>query len=130
MKIKDYGQALYEATALTTKPVTIKAARALIDLLARRGQLGKVNAVIASYAKHYDRINNLTPVVVASRYPLTTDQREEITKKLTKQLDGEIELTWLQDEAIIGGLRISAGDQIIDSSILGSLNQLSEHLSN
>jgi len=129
MIAKHYGQALYEATVGSPKAEVAKAAKHLVELLAGRGQLGKINAVIAGYTDYYNKANQLVPVTVYSRHALSNDHQEEITKWLKKQLTGNLELTWQEDEAIIGGIKIVAGDKIIDGSILGSLTQLSEHLS-
>jgi F-type H+-transporting ATPase subunit delta len=60
--------------------------------------------------------------------PLDEEQSSRMRDALARRFDCEIELENEIDEAVIGGAVVYAGDEVIDGSLRGRLQQLSSSL--
>ena len=67
-------------------------------------------------------------VRVVSAVPLDEEQSARMREALAKRFDCEIELENEIDEAVIGGAVVYAGDEVIDGSLRGRLQQLAGSL--
>jgi len=65
---------------------------------------------------------------VTSAYALDSQQQTKLATALKKRLNREISITTQVDKALIGGVILRAGDTVIDGSVRGRLNRLSEAL--
>ena len=75
-------------------------------------------------ADHEQRVE----VLVTSAYELDSQQQTKLANALKKRLNREISITTQVDKALIGGVILRAGDTVIDGSVRGRLNRLSEAL--
>ena len=75
-------------------------------------------------AEHEQRID----VTVVSAYKLDSKQKTKLGNALKKRLNREISITTQVDKSLIGGVILRAGDTVIDGSVRGRLNRLSEAL--
>ena len=84
----------------------------------RRGSvLDGVERLSAIAAAHRERITALVTAVI----PLTEAQRARLTEILTRGYGKQIRLNVELDPALIGGMTIRIGDDIIDGSLAGRL---------
>jgi len=67
-------------------------------------------------------------VRVVSAVPLDEDQSSRLREALARRFERDIELENEIDEALIGGAVVYAGDEVIDGSLRGRLQQLSSSL--
>ncbi|GGC91064.1 F0F1 ATP synthase subunit delta [Vreelandella lutescens] len=67
-------------------------------------------------------------VTVVSAYKLDSKQQTKLANALKKRLNREISITTQVDKTLIGGVILRAGDTVIDGSVRGRLNRLSEAL--
>jgi len=67
-------------------------------------------------------------VRVVSAVPLNEEQSARMRDALARRFDCEIELENEIDEAVIGGAVVYAGDEVIDGSLRGRLQQLASSL--
>ncbi|WP_438887961.1 ATP synthase F1 subunit delta, partial [Bacillus cereus group sp. BC306] len=67
-------------------------------------------------------------VTVVSAYKLDSKQQTKLANALKKRLNHEISITTQVDKSLIGGVILRAGDTVIDGSVRGRLNRLSEAL--
>ena len=65
----------------------------------------------------------MTKFVVTSAKPLSEEKRKEVIKKLGASLS---DVTFLVDEALVGGLVISDGEKVLDASVKGRLRAASQ----
>ena len=88
--------------------------------------------LLPEMATLFDQLRNVQEnridVEVISAYAVKKEQKELLVKVLTKRLDKQVELTTRIDKALLGGVIIRAGDEVIDGSVLGGLNQLATQL--
>ncbi|BBI65353.1 hypothetical protein HSBAA_66590 [Vreelandella sulfidaeris] len=75
-------------------------------------------------AEHEQRVE----VNVTSAYKLDSKQKTKLANALKKRLNREISITTQVDKSLIGGVILRAGDTVIDGSVRGRLNRLSEAL--
>ena len=73
---------------------------------------------------------NEKSVVVASSYNLEEDQMNKIKEALQKRTGATINLTAAVDKTLIGGIKISYEDQVIDLSLKNKLEALKAQLRN
>ncbi|MEQ6885619.1 F0F1 ATP synthase subunit delta [Salicola sp. Rm-C-2C1-2] len=81
-----------------------------------------VAAIFAAYRHEHERIVDVT---LTTAFELTDEHKQRLTQALEKRLDRTVELSVQTDQSIIGGVVISAGDEVIDASLRGRLNRLS-----
>jgi F-type H+-transporting ATPase subunit delta len=67
---------------------------------------------------------------VVSAIELDEDQAARMKTALARRFDRDIELISEIDATVIGGAVVYAGDQVIDGSLRGRLQKLSNNLSN
>jgi F-type H+-transporting ATPase subunit delta len=100
----------------------------LVRLLAQNKRL----SVIPDVARLFDQLKTaaegLRHVRVQSAFAVSADEQTALAATLKKHFGSEVELSVEQDESLIGGIKIHAGDIVIDGSIRGKLEQLSNEL--
>jgi F-type H+-transporting ATPase subunit delta len=67
-------------------------------------------------------------VRVTSAYPLESAEQDNLAERLRKRFDREVDLEVDVDPSLIGGVIIRAGDEVIDGSVRGRLEQLGKQL--
>ena len=67
-------------------------------------------------------------VQVTAAFPLNAAQTAQLEESLKRKLGRDIRITSEQDPELIGGLRLRAGDLVIDGSVTGQLEQLANEL--
>ena len=73
---------------------------------------------------------NQKNVVVSSAFDLEADQLEKIKIAMQKRLEADIIISSTIDETLIGGMKISYEDQVIDLSLKNKLESLKAQLRN
>ena len=71
--------------------------------------------------------HTIEPTVISGT-ALDKVQLDAISEKLKQRLDRKVMLTCSVDETLIAGVVIRAGDLVIDNSVRGKLNRLSDTL--
>lgn len=114
-------------TALADKvnPFTLS----FLNLLADRGRIILLAAIIDSFLALVRRLKNIAFAEVRTTKPLSEAQQTAVIDKV-KQITGatDVELATSIDAALIGGVIIKVGSQVIDASIRGQLRRLSLQL--
>lgn len=84
--------------------------------------------VIESYKELLYEYENKMEIRVYSKYPLTNNDIDKIKNKLENHYQKNILLEVVIDENLIGGVKIESDNEIIDSSILNTLENLKNNL--
>lgn len=63
-------------------------------------------------------------IEVISAYPLTSSQGHLLKDKLKKAFPGTLNLTFVNDSRVLGGIMIRAGSRVIDATLMTQLNKL------
>lgn len=101
----------------------------LVGLLAAEQALDQVAALTAQFEADLRRTRDLVAVTIESPAPLSRVQRASVLRTLPlgrrKPLAKEV-----VDPSLIGGVRVSIDDKLLDASLAGSLTNLEQQLTN
>jgi F-type H+-transporting ATPase subunit delta len=89
-------------------------------------------SVLPELARLFDQLKTaeqgLRHITVRTAFALSDDEQAALTKSLKGHFGGDVELTVENDPSLIGGVEVRADDLVIDGSIRGRLQQLSNAL--
>jgi F-type H+-transporting ATPase subunit delta len=100
----------------------------LVLRLASRSRIALVPAIAAEYKRLLDRERGVVTATVTSPVPLGPDQLAALTDRLGSRTGRTVEIRTLLDPALVGGLTVRVGDQLIDASVRGRLERLRDRL--
>jgi F-type H+-transporting ATPase subunit delta len=102
--------------------------RHLVRLLTQRGRIESLPAVAAEYSRRLNRSRGIVEAVAVSATPLTADETAALRRKVEAMTGATVELRTEVDPALIGGLTVRVGDQLLDASVRGRLERLRDKL--
>jgi F-type H+-transporting ATPase subunit delta len=108
------------ADELGVDPVT----RNFLGVLAQNRRLGELPAIIRAFRALAARHRGEVTADVTSAHALTDEQIDELKQQLRRRVGREVSVDLSIDPALLGGLVVRIGSQMIDSSIRTRLNAL------
>lgn len=101
-----------------------------IQVLIKKGRFGEMEAILEHFQREAKEYKSIGVVYVTTPTELTSQQKTSIETKLT-QTSGyaSLEMNYLIDPTILGGIRIRIGDRVVDNSIQTKLEELTRNLS-
>jgi F-type H+-transporting ATPase subunit delta len=99
-----------------------------IKVLATNGRLSLISEIAVQFEIFKQEHDKTIEVVVESAIELSDDIKSQITAKLTTKLGREVRLNNQIKPELLGGMVIRAEDLVIDSSVRGKLNRLTDTL--
>ncbi len=124
--------------ALADRAVAITGRQALVEQLLA----GKVNAATMALAKRAVRarertfahtiegyvtlaaaLKNRVVATVRVAQPLSAEQRERLRRTLSSQVGREVAVQEVIDPGVLGGVRVELGDEVIEGTVAGRLEQ-------
>ena len=99
-----------------------------IRLLAENRRLAILPEVAALYEMLRAEAEKALDVTVTSAFDLNDAQKQKITDALTRRMNRKITLKCEIDNALLGGVIIRAGDQVIDGSVRARLGEMANAL--
>jgi F-type H+-transporting ATPase subunit delta len=107
---------------------TSQESRNLIKLLVENRRLQVVPQVAIQYEQLKAQHQGYLKVEIASSYPISTEQQQEVETVLHQRLGKAVDVNITVDPTLLGGWLIRAGDAVIDLSIKGRLERLATGL--
>ncbi len=101
-----------------------------LRLLLENGRVGVLPEIADQFELLKAQAENTLDVVVTSASAINQQQQNEISTALKQRLGREINLETRIDESLIGGAVITAGDVVIDGSLRGRLEGLTNAMIN
>ena len=98
--------------------------RNLVKLLVLRDRIHELPRVAAEFARLDDARQGITHATVTSTAPLAADELAAITARLETLTGARVALDATVDPALLGGLVVRIGDQLIDASVRSRLERL------
>jgi F-type H+-transporting ATPase subunit delta len=114
------GAVAATAQAMRLDPITAN----FLGVLAQNRRLGQLGNVIRAFNMLAADHRGETTAEVTSAHPLTDDQVQALKANLKNRLGRDVAVDLNVDPAILGGLVVKVGSQMIDGSIRTKLNSL------
>ena len=99
-----------------------------LTLLAENNRLELLPEIAAEYEQLKSQNNNTVDVVIESAFPLTSVQEQILAQALEKRFAAAVNVSVEVNPALIAGVVIRAGDQVIDDSALNKLEKMRTRL--
>jgi F-type H+-transporting ATPase subunit delta len=99
-------------------------------VLNRKGRMGHLAPIVAAYDLLVQEAFGRIEVDVYTASPLAGEEIEAIRAKLRSVLGKEPVVHPYTDSAMIGGIKLQIGDQLIDGSIQAKLRRMRDRLTN
>lgn len=99
-----------------------------LTLLADNARLALLPEIEAEYELLKSQNNNTVDVVIESAFPMTSIQEQLLTHALEKKFNAAVNVSVEVNPALIAGVVIRAGDQVIDDSALNKLEKMRTRL--
>lgn len=100
----------------------------LVKLLVANKKVPVMPEIAAQFEALKNQKAGAIDVIITSAFEMKPAQEKVIADALKKKFDREINISNEIDTNLIGGIRIKAGDMVIDGSIKGQLQQLAYEL--
>ena len=110
------------AEAMKLDPVTSN----FLGVLAQNRRLGQLGAIVRNFNLLAALHRGETTAEIVSAHPLDDGQIEALKTNLKARLGGDVAVDLSIDPAILGGLVVKVGSQMIDGSIRTKLNTLAQ----
>ena len=98
-------------------------------VLADKGRLGAIGAVAASYDELVQAHFGVVEADVFTAAPLPPEELKAVSDKLANVLGKQVVAHNYIEQAMIGGVKIRIGDQLLDGSIATQLRRMKDQLS-
>ncbi|BDU70338.1 ATP synthase subunit delta [Geothrix oryzae] len=102
--------------------------RHFFRVVAEAGRLNLLPELRRTFADLVDERAGIVEAKVASAQPLSETQAQALVASLAARTGKTIRLTWSQDAALLGGLKVQVGSTVLDASLQGQLRQLKTQL--
>ncbi len=99
-----------------------------IKVLLEANRLGYAPEIFDLFHQLKADDENTLDVEVISAYPLDDAAQQSIAEAVKEKMGKEVQMTTAVDESLFGGVVVRAGDQVIDLSLRGKMNQLTSQL--
>jgi len=100
----------------------------LVRLLVENDRLSALPDISALFQQMKSEHDGAIDVEVISAYALKPAVEKQLAVALKKKLGREVRISSSKDPALIGGVKIRAGDMVIDGSVAGAVSQLANEL--
>ncbi|KHF26522.1 F0F1 ATP synthase subunit delta [Solemya velum gill symbiont] len=100
----------------------------LVRLLVENGRLVIAPEIATLFEERKNAERGVLEVELVSAYVIDEDQKQALADALKAKLGSDINMTTSEDPELIGGMRIRAGDLVIDGSVQGQLTKLANEL--
>jgi ATP synthase, F1 delta subunit len=113
-------------TALADKLEAGTIVRNFLFLLADKHRLALLDAIAGEYQTLRDAANGILRGEMVSAVPLDEGARKEVLDQLEKKTGKALVLDFRVDEALLGGMVLTVGDNVMDASLKTQLSILKD----
>jgi F-type H+-transporting ATPase subunit delta len=95
-----------------------------LKLLVANQRLAALPEVAVQFRKLKNEAEGVADCLIETAFPLTDGEVDELLTALAKRFGTRLRPNVQVNPALIGGVRIAVGDQVLDSSVRARLNQM------
>ena len=100
-----------------------------VKLLTERGLASEIKGCFDVFEDLYYESNNIVRVTAESTVPLSDEQKKKLESKLSAHTGRAVEVSYVLTPSLIGGMRISYDNKLIDDSVSTKLREIGDKLS-
>ena len=102
----------------------------VVKILAGNLQISLINFVLEQYTELFNKYSRNVVVKAESASPLTEVQLENLKEKIKNELQLEnVEINNFVDESLLGGLKLTYNNKVVDATIKAKLNAIKSKIS-
>jgi len=102
--------------------------RRFLGTLLEAGQIGQLSAILAEFEDLVRRRPERIIAQVISAVPLAEQEKDTLRTRLERRFGPDLEFQFEVDPALIGGIYLRVGDQVIDGTVAGKLSAMRDYL--
>ena len=99
-----------------------------VEILTKNSRLPVLNEICDQYATLMNSLNGTLKIKIITAFKLADEQIDSLLKKLEAKHKTKFQPEIIIDEALLGGVRIVIGDQVLDGSIRSKVDRLKTSL--
>lgn len=100
-----------------------------LEVLVKKGRFSEILSVLEYFQREVREYQRIGVACVTTPVELTEEQKARIVEKLTQTSGYEtMEMNYVIDPSLLGGIRIRIGDRIVDNSIQTKLEEMTRKL--
>lgn len=101
----------------------------VLDFLKKNNLFSKAPEILKYLEKIHDKDSNTVRAKILTKTPLSKSLTEHLETALKKRYKAkEVILEPIEDQTLLGGVRIESNDEVIDLSLKNKVHQLQEYL--
>jgi F-type H+-transporting ATPase subunit delta len=102
--------------------------RNFLRVLIEAGRIKLLPEIQVQFDTLKDSAESVARATIETAYPLSDAQLAQLKAALEKRFKKKVETTVVENRALIGGARVSVGDEVIDGSVQAKLAAMSTQL--
>ncbi len=104
-------------------PLSAAAANFLRTVIAN-GRTGLLPTIASQLQTLVNASSGVSEATIESAYPLAGEQLQQVLEALQKRFGRKLEAKVVEVPALIGGIRVTVGDEVLDTSVKARLEQM------
>jgi F-type H+-transporting ATPase subunit delta len=98
--------------------------RNLLSTVIDNGRLSVLPEIAAQFRTLVNDRGGIADAQVVSAFPLDAAQQADLAKVLEKRFGRQLKISVSVDSSLIGGVRVTVGDEVLDTSVVARLEQM------
>ncbi len=98
----------------------------LVSMTVGSGRTRELPAIVDAFLRRAANEQDKVAGEVRTAHPLTSDQQQRLNAAIDTAIGKQVDIKFLVDPSVIGGVITQVGDTIIDGTVRRRLNQLKE----
>lgn len=101
-----------------------EAGKNFLRLVIENRRLGALSVVAEQFRALKNAQSGTADAVVYSAFPIDASALADLSATLEKRFARKLNVSVMQDESLIGGIRVVVGDEVLDTSVKARLEQM------
>jgi F-type H+-transporting ATPase subunit delta len=96
----------------------------LLDVVIDNGRLSVLPEIASQFRSLVNDRGGIADAHIVSAFPLDATQLADLARVLEKRFGRQLSTSVTVDSSLIGGVRVTVGDEVLDASIVARLEQM------
>jgi len=118
------GQQVFDLVSDVARVQLPPAAQNFLRLVIENNRLAVLPEIAQQFREMKNAQSGASDAVVYSAFPIPADQLGQVAQVLEKRFGRKLNLSVREDPALIGGIRVVVGDEVLDTSVKARLEQM------